>query len=152
MPDEKQHIQWALHNIDVIQYLHEKPLFCDWVATVAFYAALHIVDAVLHHQETVYRRQHGFAHDQRRNILRQSGKYKGLYANYSKLRTHSQIARYLQLSRGGAMFFQQYMTFEQVTAVLLQQQLKTIMQLACKLVTTQSAGYLREAIGRIPTA
>lgn len=145
MPNEVQHIQWALHNTDVIRYLLEKPLFCDWTATVSFYTALHIIDGVLFAQETNPNRKHGFSHDQRRKVLKKSSKYKKLYRYYHKLHKHSEVARYLKLKNGRVMFFQHYMASEEVKSVLLCQQLKPLMLEAAKLVSKSSAHDLENA-------
>ena len=145
MPNEVQHIQWALHNLDVIVYLLAEPTYCDWTATVSFYTALHIVDAVLFAQETSPDRRHGFSHDQRRRTLKKSAKYQELYRYYHNLHKHSEVSRNLKLSHGKAMFFQQYMTWEEVKSVLLRQQLTPLMLEAAKLLGEQSANDLKDA-------
>ncbi len=47
MPRLDAHIAKAVHNIKTMKLLTGDNTTKDWVVTVAFYAALHIVDAVL---------------------------------------------------------------------------------------------------------
>ncbi len=48
MPSKARHVQQALHNYAVYDYLNASPqATTDWQITVLFYAALHYVDAYL---------------------------------------------------------------------------------------------------------
>lgn len=149
MPNESQHINWAIHSYDVIEYIAERPLFCDWMATMIFYSALHIIDGVLFRQEHNTRNRHGVDHNKRRGILRRANKYKTLYMNYQKLYEHSQIARYLKPRHGRTMFFQQYMTHKEVIAIALGKQLMAIVNAAMVLVSTDSKQELKIMASRI---
>lgn len=149
MPNESQHINWAIHSYDVIEYIAERPLFCDWMATMIFYSALHIIDGVLFRQEHDVGNRHGVDHNKRRGILRRADKYRTLYINYQKLYEHSQIARYLKHRHGSAMFFQQYMTYKEVITIALGKQLMAIVNAAILLVSADSKEELKTMASRI---
>jgi len=44
---QQQHLDQALHNEKVCDFLHENNQFYDWVVTTAFYSALHYVHYVI---------------------------------------------------------------------------------------------------------
>jgi len=44
---QQQHLDQALHNEEVCDFLHNDTDFYDWVVTTAFYAALHYVHFVI---------------------------------------------------------------------------------------------------------
>ena len=93
MANEAQHIDQAVHNMDVIAYLIEKDRFRDWTATVTFYTALHIVEAVFFQNTKHTRTKHGHNHEDRENILKGNRSFKKIYENYSPLQSSSIIAR-----------------------------------------------------------
>jgi len=68
------HITKANHNIETIALLSQDLTKKDWIVTVAFYSALHIVDAVLFHTQKGLQR-HGITHDMREKIIKSANKY-----------------------------------------------------------------------------
>ncbi|HEV59161.1 MAG TPA: hypothetical protein ENN87_16960 [Phycisphaerales bacterium] len=90
MPKTEEHVALACHNLDVLAYLALRPEFSDWMVTVAFYAALHAVEAVLWHKE----KKHGQSHDRRESILKHNRTYEKIWRHYRKLKSLSLIARY----------------------------------------------------------
>jgi len=142
MPNEIEHIQQALHNIRVIDYLRVKPDFCDWTATVTFYAALHIVEAVFFHNETQSNRRHGHNHETREEILKDTTGYRNMYQHYRPLLSASLIARYLRYSNGKGSSFQQYMSAEDVEQKLVKHRLAQLIKTAARFLSTTSATFL----------
>jgi hypothetical protein len=72
--------------------------FPDWVTTVAFYKALHIVEAVFANDINV---RHGTGHEHRERVLKTTTKYRHLYKYYRPLYTASVKARYLDVAVHG---------------------------------------------------
>ncbi len=96
MPNDSEHIKAALHNLDVLKYLLEKPEFCDWSVVLAFYVALHVVDAVIYRNPAAHRLRHGGNHQDRANILKQTKCYEKIARNYIELYRTSKTVRYLE--------------------------------------------------------
>ncbi len=152
MPNEVQHIQWALHNFDVLKYLLEKETFCDWAATVGFYIAVHVVDGMLFSQEEHPMRKHGFDHQRRQNILKRTSRYQPLYKHYRRLREASEVARYLEDKQGKATFFQRFMPFDKVLNNLIGTDLKILIEQACTFLNKGSQTDLQNAIQTLFTS
>ena len=89
------HINKAVHNISVAAYLSKEETFKDWIVTVAFYSALHIVDSVLYQTQKGFSR-HGQSHDNRDKIVKYDNRLSKIWEHYSGLKRESIIARYLQ--------------------------------------------------------
>lgn len=149
MPNEEQHIQWALHNIDVINHLYENQLFCDWVATVAFYTGLHIIEAVLFADKGT-QGKHGVDHHRRKITLKQTNRFLKLYQHYRPLHSAAQVARYIEDSAGTPTFFQSYMSATEVRDTLLQHHLVQIMKSAMKFLCASCVSDLKMAINNLP--
>jgi hypothetical protein len=98
MASPEAHIAKAKHNIKTIALLSQDLTQKDWIVTVAFYAALHIVDTVLFHTQTGYQ-QHGQSHDTRETIIKNNNKLQKIWDCYRPLLNQSIIARYLQGSK-----------------------------------------------------
>jgi len=94
MPSEVEHIQQSLHNMQVTDYLRAQSDFCDRTATVTFYTALHVVEAVFFHTSSG-QGQHGVNHEMREAMLKKNNRYKKLYQHYRPLLSTSLVARYL---------------------------------------------------------
>ena len=94
MPNEKSHLSLANHNQDLLDKLvAEIKEFPDWVATVAFYKALHVVEAAFACENPV---RHGTDHPTRERILKSEKKYEHIYRHYRVLYAASMVARYMQ--------------------------------------------------------
>ena len=67
---------------------------CEWAATVAFYKALHLVEALLAGdvQGPCF---HTSSHDQRNDLLKRTKRYEFVYRQYKPLYDASMTARYL---------------------------------------------------------
>ena len=101
MPSEQDHAALAAHNQDTIDYLlNAGEKFADWVVTVAFYRAVHLVDAMLDHIDGA----HGVDHAHRSDLLRANRSYANVLMHYNALKEASTIARYLSDRRGSRSF------------------------------------------------
>lgn len=117
MPSEQDHLGLANHNQETIDYLCQGgDRFPDWVTTVAFYRAIHLIDAMFAHQDI-----HPPDHKTRGEYLKRDNRYKAVYSHYSALREASGIARYLREDAGGRSFktFKDYATMERVKSHFL---------------------------------
>lgn len=95
MASPDAHLIKAKHNIKTIALLSQDLTKKDWIVTVAFYTALHIVDAVLFYTQEGFQK-HGQSHDKREEIVKNDHKLKKTWDCYRPLKNHSIIARYLQ--------------------------------------------------------
>jgi hypothetical protein len=95
MPCLDAHVNKAVHNIETMAFLATKPGRKDWIATTAFYAGLHIVDAVLYHENEALQK-HGRSHATREEIVKGSNRLSKLWVCYRSLLNESIVARYLQ--------------------------------------------------------
>lgn len=95
MASPDAHITKAKHNIKTIVLLSQDLVKKDWIVTVAFYTALHIVDTVLFYTQKDYQR-HGQSHDKREGIIKNDNRLEKIWDCYRPLLNHSIIARYLQ--------------------------------------------------------
>ena len=131
MATEQEHLALADKNEQVIRFLRpEIGKFSDWVATVAFYRALHLVEAVLARD-----RKEVYTHKDRARILRATGKYQKIYQHYRPLYAASLVARYLQDADGSTYHtFSDFMPPETVERIILGYRLKEIEQSVEKLL------------------
>jgi len=98
------HLWQAGRNERLAKQLLSELTYKEWVVTVAFYSALHYVEAALNqvpgivHAETSMPRGYpGSLHDYREDLVSQH--FSGAWASYRKLRTQSVVARYLSTNR-----------------------------------------------------
>lgn len=91
MPDAHSHFRQAQHNRDLIEALNPASTpFLDWVVTVAFYVALHRVEAWFASREL-----HFGSHDQRDDWLAKVKELRhGVWPRYKELEFQSRQARY----------------------------------------------------------
>jgi hypothetical protein len=127
MPNETSHLSLANHNQDLLDKLvGEIDEFPDWVATVAFYKALHVVEAVFACENPA---RHGADHPSRERILKMDSKYAHIYRHYRVLYAASMVARYMQDSQTD---FTSYLSPQQVIDTLLKHRLHEVEKSAAK--------------------
>jgi hypothetical protein len=91
MPTEQIHLAQASHNKDLIVYLTAaNPGFPDWVITVAFYSAIHLLEAFLAKQLGY----HSKSHVTRDSALSKFSQLKPIYVDYSELKNTCWASRY----------------------------------------------------------
>lgn len=122
MPSSKVHLAAAEHNQELVRLLLPKSEFSDWLAVVAFYTALHLVEAVLFEDGI----KHGGNHRNREQILKRKKRYDQLYKHYIPLKEASVVARYLDRYDT----FSKYMSPSEVQTELVDHSLKRIEQSA----------------------
>lgn len=102
MASEADHIAQAEHNEALAQELSNDLTYKDWLITVAFYAAIHYVEASLvrdsiGHSETDPRRPSRVSLHEWRQMLVRSRCSQRCWTSYRTLRNESTNARYLRL-------------------------------------------------------
>ena len=114
MASEADHISLANRNHAFLLHLLEDGSYLDWAATVAFYKAVHVVEAVIAHDLHTS----SMSHNAREQILK-TPRFKQIYKNYAHLYTASRIARYLE-DRGTGKFstFADYMNADDVNLLV----------------------------------
>ena len=101
MPSESAHLGLVMHNVEVLRGLCERSGHHDWVSVVAFYTALHAVEA-LFARDKPDNRAHGQSHENRERLLKSNPRYKNIYKHYRPLQGIATVARYLEDPRGRA--------------------------------------------------
>ena len=111
MASEADHLALANANHEMLMHLlPDASQFSAWIVTVAFYKAVHVVEAAFAH----HMRRHSTSHDNREKTLKTPA-YANIWRNYSHLYTASRIARYLEDRREGKFTtFADYMDVEAV--------------------------------------
>lgn len=143
MPSEGAHIRRARRNQEAIGFLlaNESDIFPEWITAIAFYKALHLVEAVFAADEKADR-DHEQTHDQRERRLKRTRRYREIYKHYAPLCRASLIARYMQSD--GKIFadFTSYLTPEQVVSEVLNHRLKRIERAAKKFMSAAGQAQL----------
>lgn len=117
MPKATEHLEMANRTQETIRHLLlDVNLHAPWIATTAFYKALHVVEAVFENDPSI---RHTTDHDKRGQELKRQNKYKNIAIHYGALQRASQIARYATLGE----FFRQF-PGEKVVEQLLKHRLK----------------------------
>jgi hypothetical protein len=147
MPDDTDHIRLALHNFECAEYLLGDRRFGDWVATVVFYAALHIVDAMLF-SDPKSPVKHGTAHHDRKDTLEGTTHYQHIYKHYSILFRATKVARYLQApGTGNTMVFSVYMPRDKLVNTLIRHHLWQVTKSAASFLPPKHRTQLKEKFG-----
>ena len=135
MPETEAHRLAAIENQKALNYLIErKHDFPQWVVTVAFYTALHVVDSILakdgHHPDD---------HGVRNGLLKKTKKYEFLWRTYRTLFSDSMIARYLVCNGTGPFkSFADYMAPETIIAQHVNHHLEQLIKSARKMLGNDS--------------
>jgi len=137
VPSRQDHLNLADHNQRVIDFLLTSPEpFPDWVTTVAFYKAVHLVEAVFESDGI----GHSGDHKRRAALLKSERRYDMLSHHYRPLKNASEIARYLQAEEGTAYrTFTDFLPPEKVKTEILGHRLNQLEQSARKLLTSPKA-------------
>lgn len=99
MPIESVHLRMASRTRQARDRLINDPKdqHHEWIATTAFYEAVHLVEALF-----AQNNQHSHKHSQRNDDL--EDQYPEIFVTFFKLYNESIIARYLQLHRPHALY------------------------------------------------
>lgn len=91
MPTSREHLARAKQNLKFAQSFDLKTTpYLDWVVTAYFYAALHLVDALL----VAKGESPGARHEDRKEQVRTRSYLRGIKDEYRALKDHSEDARY----------------------------------------------------------
>ena len=120
-----------MENRKALNYLAVRiETFPQWVTTVAFYTALHVIESVF-----AYDGRHTDDHHERNKILKRENRYRKLWQHYRPLWNDSLIARYLK-GDGAAGYesFSDYMSPAEVEAAHLKHNLHQVIASARRLM------------------
>ena len=130
MPTESVHIAKANHNQSLIErLLPDIATYPDWISTIAFYKALHVVEAVFANNPKI---GHGQNHEARERYLKSGpdrNRYRHIYGHYKPLYDASLVARYLTT---GGDDFSDYLTPDDVRNLILGHHLHQVEESACR--------------------
>lgn len=126
MPSRADHIELAIHDMEVAAHLLLTPAYCDWTATTAFYTAVHVVEAALFPR-------HSTDHVTREKILKNS-RYQKIWEHFRPLKNASEVARYLEDRPGKTMLFKNYLSSDEVKQTLIMHHLNQIVKSASRLI------------------
>jgi hypothetical protein len=130
MASEKTHIAAANRTQKTISHLlSDKDRHSPWIATTAFYKALHVVEAVFANDHSV---EHTSNHDERAQKLKTIRKYENIAKHYLPLFRASMVARYL-VSHDT---FDAFMTPDKVESRLLRHYLLQVEKSSRKFLTS----------------
>ena len=139
MASESAHVALANRNQATINYLcRELNRHSAWVATIAFYKALHVVEAVFSNDPRI---THTSDHESRFATLKSNRKYQNIYRHYSVLSRVSLVARYLggvDRQGRGVQLFDDYMKPDVVASKVLFHHLKQVENSARQLINAAS--------------
>lgn len=144
MAKEQEHIELANRNHDAIDALMRSGAdHPEWVATIAFYKALQIVEATFAFKHL----GHGSGHHRRLEILQDARHgYGSLCPHYEALLEASEVARYLGArSTAGAGYsrFSDYMSMTDVRDDLLKKRLANVEMHARQFLCSASKSSLK---------
>ena len=143
MPSKDAHLSAARENQLVIDYLCQRvDQFSAWVATVACYKALHVIEA-LFAVDSAGGHGHTDKHEDRNRLLKRTKRYQQIWKFYRPLFQASLIARYLRDNQNAPTYevFARYMTPDTVKSRLLDHCLKQIEKSATKLARAAGADF-----------
>jgi hypothetical protein len=96
MPSKESHCHAALENNAALQYLLLRiEDYPQWVVTVAFYKALHIVEAMFAADRKSTKKDTD-NHETRNRLLKTERRYQKIWGHYRVLWNDSLVARYLK--------------------------------------------------------
>ena len=105
MPATHDHSTLAARNAKALEYIKARiDDFPEWVVTIAFYEALHSIEAAMACDPTI---QRSISHKERNSLIRQDSGYKSVWRSYKSLYDTSCIARYMD---DGEINFSTYMS------------------------------------------
>jgi hypothetical protein len=141
MASELEHITLANRNHDMlIHLLGHLDKYPEWVTTVAFYKAVHVVEALFANDL----RQHSMSHTDREKRLKHP-KFQAIFKNYKPLLDASRIARYLSGPKsGGYCRFSDYLDADGVANKLVKKRLYGVEQNALRYLGEDAKSTLKK--------
>lgn len=142
MATEPEHIALANRNHEALLYLMQEPQrFPEWIATIAFYKAVHVVEAVFSQQTNI---RTSASHDERLRSLK-IPRFKEIFTHFRVLHNASSIARYLRdrESRTDYSSFTDYIAADKVVDKIVNGRLRPIEQHAIKFLSAAGKQMLK---------
>jgi hypothetical protein len=134
MPSKDAHLSAARRNEATLRFLLSgADEHLAWVATVAFYKALHIIEAVFA-SDSALTEDHTDDHKRRNNLLKTTVRYQQLWRMYRPLFEVSLNARYLRANDNAPTheIFERYMPRANVESTVLNHYLLQVERAASK--------------------
>ena len=127
MPTLRAHLNLADRNLKTIDYLKgQLAEHAEWIATIAFYRALHLVEAAFSKDRRVGQ-SHSHTHQIRQEILKNTLGYEKIWEHYRPLYAISLVARYLEEdSSRSYSSFREYLSEEEVESEVLNHRLRQV--------------------------
>ena len=145
MARASDHLHLVNRNQEALDFLlREDSRFPEWIATVAFYKAVHVVEAVL----VVQGIGSSTDHWERLNQLKRDKRFTKMHEHFRPMFNASLIARYLSDVDGNTGFktFTDYIPADQVKAKLVRHRLHQLEESAVKFLTKDLADKLKRAV------
>lgn len=143
MPSDFNHIRIANKFQTTINFLlTQKEQHAEWITTIAFYKALHIIEAVFYNQKSI---RHGHNHEDREQYLKRDNKFKNIFKHYRPLWAASTVARYLedQSRKKDYGTFHDYLPIENIEPEILNHRLRQIEKTAKKFLSKKASQQLK---------
>lgn len=158
MASELSHIELANRNHSALEYLLNggEASHPEWVVTIAFYKAVHVVEAVFAHKM----RTHSQSHDSRMKALKTADGE--IFKPFKKLYSASTVARYLcdlgpvmanRIEGSGTSAhavsykcFSEYISSEDIRQKLLRRCLDVVEQKAVSQLSDDAKGRLKRTV------
>lgn len=146
MSEEAALIALANRDQAALDRLVDSEGHAEWIATIAFYKALHIVDAIFEHNDIG--RPDG--HNYRLTELKRGRRFLPIYQHYRPLWNASSIARYLYDRETRAQYasFAQFMPADKVAERLIRGRLFPIETCARSWLSPEAYSQLQRASAR----
>jgi len=124
MPNREAHEAAAIENENALIFLLTRPNdFPQWVTTIAFYTAVHAIEALFATTGT-----HSDDHSARNQRLKTTKKYQHIWRHFRPLWNDSQIARYLTSNGHQYPSFSAYLSPDEVYNIHVKANLGQIVQ------------------------
>jgi len=143
MATEENHIALANKNHQTLEYLLlDETSHPEWIATISFYKALHVVEAVFSNDSNVRSRTN---HNSRLDELKARSVYHPIFKHYRVLWQASTVARYLydQSTSCGYSRFTDYLPAKDVRKKLVKRRLRSVEQHCKKFLSEKGKNALK---------
>ena len=133
MPSKEAHLKIAERNSNTILYLTEQQNdHSEWITVIAFYRALHLVEALFSQNPKI---EHCHTHQAREQRLKTVKRYNHIYKHYRPLYSASPVARYLEDNRRNTFTtFSEYLSPERIISEIVGHRLLQIEKSVFKLL------------------